>query len=328
MPLRRDRLASDNFTIIPNEWLRDASLSWGAKGLLSYLASHHEGYVLRLEQILCEGTDGRRGVLSFMKELEGAGYLKRERQRRPDGKLGTYQYVLGHSAQAHTGPDQPERDVSAGGNQSAPDHSGAARTPKKTTPKKTKREDHSEADASAPAVDSENAGTITGAWIDWLKARDVIMPRNLIARVAKEIKGCLDSGIDPTTVKHGLALMHERGKAHSPSLVPSFVAEVQLARTGGAARSSAPANRHARPLHQKHAEQHEALKVADEYLEANGVDTETREGAKLVSQLADEIVRRGGVDAISMNNLDISMVQPYIQGNVINGLPAIGGAAQ
>lgn len=91
--------------------------------------------------------------------------------------------------------------------------------------------------------------------------------------------------------------------------------------------SGPPAARHGKPLHQKRAERSEALRMADALLEARGVDTESEQGAKLVFRLADEILAHPE-SVTSMNDLDIRMVQPYIEAEVISPLPAIGGAAQ
>jgi hypothetical protein len=98
MSVLRGTLPADGFTIIPNAWLRDPALSARAKGLLCYMASHAEGYVLTVAQMRREMKDGEGAVRSTLAELEDAGYLTKERQRAADGKLGAYEWSLGVSA--------------------------------------------------------------------------------------------------------------------------------------------------------------------------------------------------------------------------------------
>ena len=57
MSVERGALPTAGFTIVPNEWLRDPRISWKAKGLLAYIASHQEGYRLTRR---APGAGGRR----------------------------------------------------------------------------------------------------------------------------------------------------------------------------------------------------------------------------------------------------------------------------
>jgi hypothetical protein len=83
------------FTQIRNAWLRDRRISWKAKGLLGYLASHAEGYRLSQAQIIREATDGRDSVVTGLRELQAAGYLERNRERnRAGGRYSEDEYTL------------------------------------------------------------------------------------------------------------------------------------------------------------------------------------------------------------------------------------------
>lgn len=106
----RGDLPGDHFTIISNAWLRDESLSWKAKGLLAYLASHAQGFRVSQNLMLRQATDGRDSLLSGLAELERAGYLVRGAPDRDDtGRYGSYDYRL-------TDPGRPT--------ESAPNRSG------------------------------------------------------------------------------------------------------------------------------------------------------------------------------------------------------------
>lgn len=101
----RGDLPGDHFTIISNAWLRDESLSWKAKGLLAYLASHARGFRVSQNLMLRQATDGRDSLLSGLAELERAGYLVRGAPDRDDtGRYGSYDYRL-------TDPGRPTESV-------------------------------------------------------------------------------------------------------------------------------------------------------------------------------------------------------------------------
>lgn len=85
----------------------DASLSWKAVGILSYLLSRPDGWKFNRRDIVGRHTDGRTSVKSGLSELEDAGYLSRN-EIRSDG--GHYQYRW-------TVREHPEDD---GGTKSAP----------------------------------------------------------------------------------------------------------------------------------------------------------------------------------------------------------------
>ena len=70
---------TDSFTVIPNALLHDASLSFRARGLLVMMLSMPDDwrtYQTWLEQ---QGHEGREAIRAAVRELETAGYLRRER---------------------------------------------------------------------------------------------------------------------------------------------------------------------------------------------------------------------------------------------------------
>lgn len=122
--IRRGPVAADNFTILPNTQIRDSSLSWGARGLLSWLCSHQEGFEVTEGALIEAGPSARDGVRAMIRELEKGGYLRRERTPIVTGG-STVAYVLTDpraTAQASLGndgsgvprADQEGRGVSAG----------------------------------------------------------------------------------------------------------------------------------------------------------------------------------------------------------------------
>ena len=64
------------FTRVPNEWARDPKLSTKAKGLLTYLLSHEDGYQLSMKQVIAEVKASPKPIILFIDEAHtiiGAG---------------------------------------------------------------------------------------------------------------------------------------------------------------------------------------------------------------------------------------------------------------
>jgi hypothetical protein len=71
----------DNYTIVPNDWARDESLSFQAIGLLTQLLSHRDGWEVSVRSLAGKHRAGRDAIRSMVAELETAGYLKRVQNR-------------------------------------------------------------------------------------------------------------------------------------------------------------------------------------------------------------------------------------------------------
>lgn len=98
------------FTQVANDVLNNKNLSLKAKGLYAYLFSKPDGWDFSSIRIKDDHTDGRKGVLSGLKELEDIGVL--DRKKHADGRL---EYVLKHSTQSPqkatrvSDPESPNR---------------------------------------------------------------------------------------------------------------------------------------------------------------------------------------------------------------------------
>jgi hypothetical protein len=71
----------ENFTRIPNRWLRDERLSLKAIGLLAQLHSHSVGWRVSVRSLAEANECGLDLIRTAIAELEGAGYLRREQNR-------------------------------------------------------------------------------------------------------------------------------------------------------------------------------------------------------------------------------------------------------
>jgi hypothetical protein len=95
----------DQAFTIDQRTIEDESLSWAARGLLSYLLSRPDGWTLRVEE-LCECGDlGRDGIYSLLNELREAGYMTYEQERDEYGRIRRGTYTI------YETPDLPGLDV-------------------------------------------------------------------------------------------------------------------------------------------------------------------------------------------------------------------------
>ena len=96
-----------NYTVMSNYHLRDKSLSLKAKGLLSLMLSLPEDwdYTTRGLAYICK--DGVDSICATVRELEGAGYIVRARERHADGTLGGIEYTILEQPRE---PEAPKRE--------------------------------------------------------------------------------------------------------------------------------------------------------------------------------------------------------------------------
>jgi hypothetical protein len=93
MPLiRGHHNFDDHFTQIPNNWVRDSSLSLKAIGLLTQLMSHRPGWNMSISSLARFNKTGVRTIKSAVQELELNGYLVRseKQQHNPDGTFADF----------------------------------------------------------------------------------------------------------------------------------------------------------------------------------------------------------------------------------------------
>lgn len=91
-----------NYTVVDNTFIRDKNLSLKAVGLMLKMLSLPPNWdysVAGLSAICKEGMTAIRGAL---KELEEAGYLRRERRNSEKGYF-VYEYILTEIPQPHNG---------------------------------------------------------------------------------------------------------------------------------------------------------------------------------------------------------------------------------
>ncbi|WP_156888234.1 helix-turn-helix domain-containing protein [Microbacterium indicum] len=150
-----------NYTQIPNAWLRDARLSHKARGVLAELMTHRAGWKTSIEQIAAAGPDGVDAIRAAIRELENAGYLRREQRHDNDGRFAETDFLL----QEPPLRDYPSTGHPSTGHPSTGHPSTGNPTPKKTKDKKTSTEEDQGQELSRDAI----RDAFARAWGSWPK---------------------------------------------------------------------------------------------------------------------------------------------------------------
>lgn len=104
MPVFRTEKVSD-YAVIAKHHLKNKSLSYKAKGLMTFMLSVPDGWDYSLAGLATLASDGIDGVRSGVRELEKHGYLTRCRIRDASGRLGDIEYTIHEIPQAPLGTD-------------------------------------------------------------------------------------------------------------------------------------------------------------------------------------------------------------------------------
>lgn len=88
---RVEKNADNPFVMIDRRPIENPQLSWRAKGILTYLVSRPDNWIVRLGDLIKRSPDGVYAVRSAIKELTAAGHITR-REERENGRFK--QYVL------------------------------------------------------------------------------------------------------------------------------------------------------------------------------------------------------------------------------------------
>lgn len=81
------------YVMIDRRPIENAELSWGAKGVLSYLLSRPDNWTVRLQDLINRSNDGRHKIRGYIRELVLAGHIVRKEERDPKTKRFV-QYTL------------------------------------------------------------------------------------------------------------------------------------------------------------------------------------------------------------------------------------------
>lgn len=90
-----------NYSVISNEFIRRKDLSWKAKGILTYILTLPDDWVININEIMTHATEGEKAFRSGWKELKDAGYVNRYPVRdKGSNKITHWETVIRESADA------------------------------------------------------------------------------------------------------------------------------------------------------------------------------------------------------------------------------------
>lgn len=87
------KIKKNSFTVIDNAIFKDYSLSLKAKGLLCQMLSLPDDWEYSVQGLAKLTSDGTSAITSGLRELEEAGYFRRQRVRK-DNRLGGIEYII------------------------------------------------------------------------------------------------------------------------------------------------------------------------------------------------------------------------------------------
>ena len=85
---------TEKYSIISNEILDDPRLSWKATGILIYLLSKPDNWVVHIKQLAKSKLCGVKAVYSGVKELRELGYIEHVFIREDSGKMIRGEYIV------------------------------------------------------------------------------------------------------------------------------------------------------------------------------------------------------------------------------------------
>jgi hypothetical protein len=95
-----------SYTVLDNTFIRDETLSWKAKGIMTYILSLPEDWKIYMSEIESHAADGRDSLLSGIKELKEHGYIKMTKERLSDGTFTNCKYIIKEKPEM----DKPKSD--------------------------------------------------------------------------------------------------------------------------------------------------------------------------------------------------------------------------
>lgn len=83
-----------NYTVLDNTFIQDTRLSWKAKGVMTYLLSLPDDWVIHLSEIERHATDGKDSLRSAINELKKYGYILTEQKKDASGRFCESVYTV------------------------------------------------------------------------------------------------------------------------------------------------------------------------------------------------------------------------------------------
>ena len=101
------------YVMVRTQTVQDAGLSWKATGILAYLLSLPDDWVIHVSEVAQHKTDGERALRSGINELIEAGYIVRETIREGN-RIKEWQYIVSEQRLGTSGIIKTEKPLLCG----------------------------------------------------------------------------------------------------------------------------------------------------------------------------------------------------------------------
>lgn len=168
MGIRRTALPFEkDYVQIPNAWLRDATLSRRARGLLAELMTHRAGWHITIAGLQRTGPEGRDAIRSAVQELVKRGYLVRRQTQGEGGRFNEIEYEI-------SDPTAVGKPDTGGFTDDGPADDGSADVGEPATKKTISQniievEHHQEEEHSSAPAARNLEPDFNRAWVNWPK---------------------------------------------------------------------------------------------------------------------------------------------------------------
>jgi hypothetical protein len=83
-----------NFVVMQKECLTDKTLSWGARGIHSFLLAQSDKWNTSISGLVACGPSKKHAIRGFIKELKEKGYVKAYTKRSENGQIAERGYIV------------------------------------------------------------------------------------------------------------------------------------------------------------------------------------------------------------------------------------------
>lgn len=213
------------FVMIDRRPIENPALSWKAKGILTYLLSRPDNWVVRLGDLVKRSPDGVFAVRGAIKELIKAGHVSRKEVKGEDGRFLQYElevYELPFTSRPLIGFPQAEKpqaenlmlndtdinenDVNGSDEPDMPLDWKIGHGKDITEQDLTRQQDNQRRD-SANLI-ATGMGVYSGAGYDlayaFMTARNIVIPQSKVKGNRKAAREMLEMGVSPAHVKQAV----------------------------------------------------------------------------------------------------------------------------
>lgn len=202
---------------LPRAALRDHALSFRARGILARLLTNADGYRMTAEDLAREGKEGRGAILTALKELKAARYMRTVRRQLASGRWVTETFVY-ETPEPADGATEVRFSDAGFPDAGSPNVGALANKSRVKNPREKQQQERTNLAAAAPSGSKQYSSRPSGI--------ECWGPEDVESAVAVEAAHELE------TIAAAVAAIARRGKSPVPGAVAAEIRRIrQRART-------------------------------------------------------------------------------------------------